>query len=74
MLWLCISLPQLPLEALQLAASDEVTVVTDCEANTRYVICCNAAAERGNLKVGMNYTLALASQRQITMFERKRHA
>jgi protein ImuB len=74
MLWLCISLPQLSLEALQLDASDTIIVVTDCEANTRYIICCNPAAERGNLKVGMNYTMALAIRGQITMFERKRHA
>jgi protein ImuB len=74
MLWLCISLPQLPLESLQPEASDAITVVTACEANTRYIICCNAAAARGKLKEGMNYTLALAIHSQITMFERKRHA
>jgi len=74
MLWLCISLPQLPLEALQLGASDAITVVTDCEANTRYIVCCNEAAERGKLKVGMNYTTALAIHSSIAMLERKRHA
>jgi protein ImuB len=74
MLWLCISLPQLPLESLQLDASDAITVVTDCEANTRYIICCNAVAERGHLKAGMNYTMALAIHNQITMLERKPHA
>jgi protein ImuB len=74
MLWLCISLPQLPLEALQPDASETITVVTDCEANTRYIICCNGTAERGHLKAGMNYTMALAIHNQITMFERKRHA
>lgn len=74
MLWLCISLPQLPLEALQLDSCDDITVVTDCETNTRYILCCNAAAERKNLKVGMNYTLALAIHTQIRMLERKRQA
>jgi protein ImuB len=74
MLWLCISLPQLSLEALRLDASEDIAVVTDCEANTRYIICCNETAERNSLKVGMNYTMALAIHSQITMFERKRHA
>lgn len=74
MLWLCISLPQLPLEALQLEECEAITVVTDCEANTRYVICCNTAAERGHLKVGMNYTMALSIHSQIAMLERKQHA
>jgi protein ImuB len=71
MLWLCISLPQLPLEALQPDTSENITVITDCESNTRYVICCNDAAERGSLKVGMNYTMALAIHCNITMLERK---
>jgi protein ImuB len=74
MLWLCIALPQLPLEALRLDASDELTVVTDCESNARWIICCNAVAQRANLNVGMNYTTALAIHGNISMFERKRHA
>jgi protein ImuB len=74
MLWLCISLPQLPLEALQLDGSDAITVVTDCEANIRYIICCNSVAQRAHLKAGMNYTMALAMHSRITMFERKPHA
>jgi protein ImuB len=74
MLWLCISLPQLPLEALRLDTSDELTVVTVCEENTRWIVCCNAAADRAHLKVGMSYTTALALQSQITMFERKAQA
>jgi protein ImuB len=74
MLWLCISLPQLPLEALRLDANNEITVVTACEANIRYIVCCNEAAERVSLKVGMNYTMALALHSQVTMFERKPQA
>lgn len=74
MLWLCISLPQLPLEALRFDVNDELVVVTDCEANARWIVCCNTAAERANLGVGMNYTTALAIQGDITMFERKRQA
>jgi protein ImuB len=74
MLWLCISLPQLPLEALRLDASEDITVVTDCQSNTRWVICCNEAAERGNLEAGMSYTMALAIHSNMTMLERKPRA
>ncbi len=71
MLWLCISLPQLPLESLRPDASEELTVVTDCEANARWIICCNAAAERAGLQVAMSYTTALAIRSEIRMLERK---
>jgi len=74
MLWLCISLPQLPLEALRPDASEELTVVTDCEANARWIICCNTRAERAGLKVGMSYATALAIASGIKMLERKPQA
>ncbi len=74
MLWLCTSLPQLPLEALRLDESDELVVVTDCEANSRWIVCCNPAAERGHLRLGMSYTAALAIRDGFTMLERKRAA
>ena len=73
MLWLCISLPQLPLEAL-LVNETQATVVTSCEGNTRWVICGNTAAERANLKVMMNYTVALAIHPEVAMFERRPNA
>ncbi len=73
MLWLCISLPQLPLEAL-LVNETQATVVTSCEGNTRWVICGNTAAESANLKVMMNYTVALAIHPEVAMFERKPNA
>lgn len=71
MLWLCISLPQLPLEALRADAPDKALVVTACEGSTRWVICCNARAERVNLKPAMNYTMALAVHPQVIALERK---
>jgi len=71
MLWLCISLPQLPLEALRCEAAAEAIVVTVCESNRRWVICCNDVAERAGLAVGMNYTMALAIENRIVMLERK---
>jgi protein ImuB len=74
MLWLCITLPQLPLEALLTEESANPVVVTACEGTVRWIVNCNAAAERVNLKAPMNYTLALAIHPQITMLNRKLRA
>lgn len=74
MLWLCICLPQLPLDALRSDDADVAVVVTACEGSARWVICCNAAAERANLKAPMNYTVALAIHPQVTMLNRKPQA
>lgn len=71
MLWLCISLPQWPLEILQSNEAGQAVVVTACEGSARWIICCNSAAERSNLKVGMNYTAALAIHPQAVALERK---
>lgn len=71
MLWLCISLPQLPLEALQPDKTDTATVVTTCEGSTRWILCCNEAAERANLQAPMNYTVALAIHPQLTVLNRR---
>jgi protein ImuB len=71
MLWLCISLPLLPLEALRADIGDAATVVTATERNIRWVICCNPAAERAHLKPAMNYTVALAVCPQVMPVERK---
>src|SRR5437868_4500250 len=74
MLWLCIALPQLPLEALRSDAVDQALVVTACAGSTRWVICCNPAAERVGLKAAMNYTVALAIHPQVAALERKPRA
>jgi protein ImuB len=71
MLWLCISLPQLPLEALHPEQSDTAVVVTACEGSTRWILCCNKAAEQENLQAPMNYTVALAIHPGLTMLNRK---
>lgn len=71
MLWLCISLPQLPLEALRADEPDKALAVTACEGSTRWIVCCNAYAERVNLRPAMNYTMALAIHPQVTALERK---
>lgn len=74
MLWLCISLPQLPLEALCTRDMNVPCVVTTCEGNSRWLICCNEAAEKNHLKPAMNYTVALAMCPQLQMLERNLRA
>jgi len=74
MLWLCISLPQLPLQALHVEEADNAVVITTCEGNARWIVCCNRAAEQASLKATMNYTVALAIHPRIVMLERKPQA
>jgi protein ImuB len=71
MLWLCITLPQLPLEALQCERSEQPTVVTSLEGNVRSVICCNPAADRVGLKPGLNFTTALSMLPEVIALERR---
>lgn len=71
MLWLCITLPQLPLEALQCEPSARPTVVTLLEGSTRSVVCCNPAAERVGLQPAMNFTTALAVLPEVIALERR---
>ena len=70
MLWLCIALPQLPLEALRSEETDRPFVVTACEGSARWIVCCNPAAERARLKPDMNYTVALALCPDVQKLER----
>lgn len=74
MLWLYISFPQLPLEALGVAECGKATVVTACEGNARWVICCNLAAERANLSVGVNVATTLAIHPDVVLLDRKPNA
>lgn len=71
MLWLCITLPQLPLEALQCEQSERPTVVTFLEGSVRSVVCCNPAAERVGLTPAMNFTTALAILPEVIALERR---
>ncbi|HET9444855.1 MAG TPA: DNA polymerase Y family protein [Steroidobacteraceae bacterium] len=70
MLWLCIALPQLPLEALRSDDTDAPLVVTACEGSARWIVCGNAAAENARLKPDMNYTVALALCPGVQKLER----
>jgi len=75
MLWLCIVLPRLPLEALRCDAVDrriaQATVITACEGSARWIVCCNPAAERAGLKPAMSFTVALAIQPALNALERE---
>jgi hypothetical protein len=71
MLWLCITRPQLPLEALQCEQGERPTVATVLEGNVRSVVCCNPAAERVGLKSTMNFTTALAILPEVIAMERR---
>jgi protein ImuB len=70
MLWLCIALPQLPLEALRPEQTEQALVVTAWEGNVRWIVCCNPAAEHAHLKTNMNYTVALAICPDLQKLER----
>lgn len=70
MLWLCLSLPQLSLEALRAQEEETATVVTAFEGNARWIVSCNRAAEQVHLKKAMNCTLAIAICPDMKMLER----
>jgi protein ImuB len=70
MLWLCIALPQLPLEALRSEDTDAPLVVTACEGSARWIVCGNPAAQSVRLKPDMNYTVALALCPAVQKLER----
>jgi len=70
MLWLCIALAQLPLEALRSEETDQPLVVTACEGSARWIVCCNPAAESARVRQDMNYTVALALCPVVQKLER----
>jgi protein ImuB len=74
MLWLCITLPQLPLEALVPGDDDHALIVTATEGSTRSVVCANSAALRARIKPGLNYTVALAIHPRLIALPRRPEA
>ena len=50
--------------------ADAPLVVTACEGNARWVVCCNPAAQNARLKPDMNYTVALALCPAVQKLER----
>jgi len=71
MLYLCLSLPQLPLEARQ-PASDEPVAVTDRRGSKRWLIACNHPAFDVGLRPGLNATTALTLRPDLRLAERSR--
>lgn len=61
MLWLCICLTLLPLEALQPRSIETPTVATRRKGNTQWIVCCNSSATQAGLRPGMNLVTALAA-------------
>lgn len=70
MLWLCITLPQLPLEALRSEETGQPLVVTACKGSARWIVCSNPAAQNARLEPDMNYTVALALCPAVQKLER----
>lgn len=69
MLYLCLSLPQLPLEARQ-PASDEAVAVTDRRGPRRWLIACNAACYENGIRPGLDATTALSLRPHLQLLER----
>jgi len=69
MLYLCLSLPQLPLEARQPASEDPIAVVERHGAR-RWLIACNEACHRAGMRPGMDATTAMALLPVLRLIER----
>jgi len=73
MLWLCIHLPALPLEALSLPADEPVGIVETSSARRR-VIALNEAARRRGLQPGAGVNAALGLIPEIRLLQRDAQA
>ena len=71
MLYLCLSLPQLPLEARQPVSDDPVAIV-DRRGSKRWLIACNAACRKVGIGPGMGATTATALHPKIQLIERSK--
>lgn len=71
MLYLCMSFPQLSLEARQPPA-DEPVAVTDRRGTRRRLIGCNLACIAAGVRLGMDATTALALLPSLRLIERSR--
>ncbi|HVT37249.1 MAG TPA: DNA polymerase Y family protein [Nevskiaceae bacterium] len=68
MLWLCIHLPELPLEAL--ASSENLAAAIEHEGSRRHVLSCTVAATEAGITVGLDAASAQALAPQIKLLER----
>jgi protein ImuB len=71
MLYLCLSLPALPLEIRQ-PAPHELVAVVDRHGSRRWLIACNAASQEAGLRPGLAATTALALRPDLRLIERCR--
>jgi protein ImuB len=71
MLYLCLSLPQLPLEA-RLSISETAVAVTDRRGSKRWLIACNPACLNAGIRPGLNATAALTMRPELKLVERSR--
>jgi protein ImuB len=69
MLYLCVSLPQLPLESRQPPSEDPVAV-SDRHRSRRWLIACNEACRAAGIHPGMDATTALALYPALKLIER----
>jgi len=69
MLYLCLSLPQLPLEARQLPP-DELVAVVEHQGASRWLVTCSEAAQATGLRPGMAATAAMALQPTLRLLDR----
>ncbi|MGI9309285.1 MAG: Y-family DNA polymerase [Gammaproteobacteria bacterium] len=70
-LWLCVYLPDLPLEALSNDSSAAVHAVFTEEQGVRQVLLASKAAQAAGIGSGMSVNAALALQPQLQLFERR---
>jgi protein ImuB len=71
MLYLCLSLPQLPLEARQPDSDDPVAII-DRRGSKRRLIACSAACSKAGIGPGMDATTATALYPEIRLIERSK--
>lgn len=69
MLYLCLSLPQLPLEARQ-PPPDDLIAVVEHEGSSRFLIACSESCRAAGVRPGLAATTALALQPGLRLLER----
>jgi protein ImuB len=71
-LWLCLAFPDLPLEALAMAAEAPVAVVEQI-GSASSVLSCNAAARAQGVASGLPVNAALALSPELCLYDREAH-
>lgn len=71
MLWLCLSLPQLPLEACA-SPSDSALAIADHRGARRWLIACNQACAQSGVHAGQDATVAIGLCPDLQIIPRSR--